>query len=137
MAVSAAAQSVYQDVAPCAAGGAGQYAIYAPSVAASSYAQSTAPAGTVMITPASATAASLVTLANRSAGDNAGFVPAGLGGAGYGDRPLTYALDDAKAAAIAAMTADTMAFRPVRNTVVVLITSGKDSGDSTYRAATM
>ncbi len=59
-------------------------------------------------------------------------MPAGLGGVGYDDRPLTYALDDAKAAAIAAMTADTAANRTCRNTVVVLITAGKDSGDSTY-----
>ena len=62
-------------------------------------------------------------------------MPAGLGGVGYDDRPLTYALDDAKAAAIAAMTADTSVNRTCRNTVVVLITSGKDSGDSAYLAS--
>ena len=49
-----------------------------------------------MVTPAGNTASSIVTLANRNAGDNAGFVPAGLGGVGYDDRPLTYALDDAQ-----------------------------------------
>ena len=81
------------------------------------------------------TASSIVTLANRNPWDNAAFVPAGLGGVGYDDRPLTYALDDAKAAAIAAMTADTSVNRTCRNTVVVLITSGKDSGDSTYLAS--
>ena len=134
--VGAAAQAVYRDNSPCSAsGGSGNFVIYAPSVTAASYAQTTAPAGTVMVTPAANTASSIVTLANRDAVDNAGFVPAGLGGVGYDDRPLTYALDDAKAAAIAAMTADTSVNRTCRNTVVVLITSGKDSGDSAYLAS--
>ncbi len=53
----AAAQAVYSDTHPCnASGGAGNYAIYAPSVTAASYAQATAPAGTVMVTPAANTA---------------------------------------------------------------------------------
>ena len=52
---------------PCAAsGGDGNFVIYAPSVTAASYAQTTAPAGTVMVTPAANTAASIVTIANRT-----------------------------------------------------------------------
>jgi hypothetical protein len=142
VAVGDASQAVYQDLSPCNAGGAGDFGIYAPSVTAASFAQTTAPAGTVMVTPGGNTASSIVTIANRNdrvaaglAWDNTGFVPAGLGSVGYEDRPLTYALDDAKAAAIAAMTADTSVNRTCRNTVVVLITSGKDSGDSSYLAS--
>ena len=75
--ISAAAQSVYRDVSPCARGRGRPIRDLRPSVAAPSYGQTSAPRRTVMITPASATAASLVTLANRAAGDNAGFVPAG------------------------------------------------------------
>jgi hypothetical protein len=133
--VGSAAQAAYGDSSPCNAGGTGQFAVYVPSVTAASFAQTTAPAGTVMVTPAGNTASTIVTIANRNPWDNAAFVPAGSGGVGYDDRPLTYALDDAKGAAIAAMTADTSVNRTCRNTVVVLITSGKDSGDSSYLAS--
>jgi hypothetical protein len=126
------AQAAYRDTNPCNAGSAGRYGIYTPSVTAASYAQSTAPSGTVMVTPASGTSASIIAIANRTINDNAGFVPAGNGDPSFEDRPLTYALVDAKAAAIAAMSADTTANRSCRNTVVVLIASGKDSGDSSY-----
>ena len=68
-------------------------------------------------------------------GDNAGLIPAGLGDVGYNDRPIDYALVDARAAAIAAMTADTAANRACRNTVVILITGGKDDGNAAYNAA--
>ena len=136
VAVSSSSQTSYRDTSPCSAsGGAGNYGIYVPTVTAASYAQSTAPAGTVMVTPAANTGSSIVTIANRPSTDNSGFVPAGLGAVGYDDRPLTYALDDARAAAIAAMNADTTVNRACRNTVVVLITSGKDSGDSSYTSS--
>jgi hypothetical protein len=133
--VVAGAQSAYGDFTPCNAGGVGRFAIYAPKVAAASFAQGARPAGTVMVTPGSSTAEAIVAIANRNPGDNAGFVPAGIGGVGYDDRPLTYALDDARTEAIAAMTADAANSRPYRNTVVVLITSGRDSGDSAYLAS--
>jgi hypothetical protein len=134
--VAAAAQAVYRDVSPCnAGGGSGNFGVYVPSVTAASFAQTSAPAGTVMVTPAGNTASSIVTIANRNPWDNTGFVPAGLGGVGYDDRPLASALDDARAAVIAAMTADSSVNRTCRNTVVVLITSGKDSGDSGYLAS--
>jgi hypothetical protein len=70
----------------------------------------------------------------RPVGDDLGLVPASYGDVGYEDRPLSHALDDAKAAAITAITNDTAANRVCRNTVVVLITSGKDDGDATYRS---
>lgn len=130
--VTSGIQASFGDSNPCNAGGAGRYGTYAPSVAAASHAQVTAPAGTLMVTPAGATSGSVVAIANRFIGDNFGFIPGGLGGVGYDDRPLTYALNDAKTAAIAAMTADTVINRACRNTVVVLITSGKDDGDSSY-----
>ena len=128
-------QELYRDSTPCDAGGSGKYGIYAPSVAAASYLQVAAPAGTVMVTPASGTAASVLGVVTRPVGDNLGLVPAGLGGVGYEDRPITLALDDARAAAIAAMNADSAANRTCRNTVVVLITGGKDDGNAAYTSS--
>ena len=125
----------FSDSTPCNTGLLGKYGIYAPSVAQASYAQTTIPPGTVMVTPNANTAASIVTIMNRGVGDNAGIIPAGLGDVGYNDRPIDYALIDARNAAVAAMTADTAANRPCRNTVVVLITSGKDDGNAAYNAA--
>jgi hypothetical protein len=133
--VTSGAFGLVGDVNPCNAGGSGRYALYAPRVSGASYAQTSPPAGTVMVTPAAATASAVMAIANRFINDNAGFVPAGEGGVGYDDRPLTYALNDAKAAAIAAMNADAAAMRACRNTVVVLITSGKDDGAGTYLAS--
>jgi hypothetical protein len=126
------AQSLYGDSTPCTVGG-GKYGIYAPSVAAASYAQATAPAGTVMVTPGANTGNSIVSIVNRGVGDNAGIIPAGLGDMGFHDRPINYALIDAKAAASAAMTADSA--RDCRNTIVILITGGKDDGNSAYNTA--
>ncbi len=125
------------DSAPCNAGGVvtGNYAIYAPSVAAASYAQAAPPAGTVVVAPAANTAGSIVTLLARGPNNAAALIPAGAGGVGYEDRPLAYALEDAKTAASGAMAADSAANRSCRNTIVVLITSGKNSGDNPYVAA--
>ena len=128
-------QLLYSDSTPCNAGGAGRYGVYAPTVAQASYAQATAPPGTVMVTPGANTGATIVTIANRGVGDNGGIVPAGLGDVGFNDRPIDYALTDARAAAIAAMTADSAASRACRNTVVVLITGGKDDGSIGYTGA--
>jgi hypothetical protein len=128
-------QAVYADSTPCNAGGPNKFAIYAPSVSQASYAQTSAPVGTVMVTPGANTGATIVALANRGVGDNAGIIPAGLGDVGLNDRPIDYALVDAKAAAIAAMGADTAVSRACRNTVVILLTSGKDDGSAAYNAA--
>jgi hypothetical protein len=128
-------QALYADSAPCNAGGVGKYGVYVPSVSQASYAQAAAPAGTVMVTPGANTGTTIVAIANRGVGDNGGIVPAGLGDVGFNDRPIDYALVDAKAAAVAAMAADTAANRACRNTVVVLITSGKDDGNVGYTAA--
>jgi hypothetical protein len=130
-----ATQSLLQDSNPCAAGGAGRYGIYAPSVAAASYLQASAPAGTIMVTPGANSATSVINLVNRTIGDNAGLIPAGRGGVGYDDRPITFALNDARSAVINAMANDSAANRSCRNTVVVLITSGRDDGNAAYTAA--
>ena len=134
--VSDASQLLHKDTSPCNAGVAlGNYAIYPPSVAAANHAQNTAPAGTVAVTPAANTAGTIVTLLNRGPNDNSALIPAGIGGVGYEDRPLDFALADARAAAITAMTNDSAANRTCRNTIVVLITGGKDSGDNSYAAS--
>lgn len=134
--VSDASQVLYRDNNPCnPGGGAGNYGIYVPSVAAAGYAQGAAPAGTVVVTPAANTAGAVTTILARGPNDPSALIPAGIPGVGIADRPLTYALDDARAAAIAAMNVDSAANRTCRNTIVVLITGGKDSGDAAYNAS--
>ena len=114
----------------------GYYGIYTPSVLSANFLQSTAPAGGgPVIAPAANTAPAFATLLAREPNHTAALIPAGIDGDGYVDRPLTFALVDAKAAAIAAMTADTAANRTCRNTIVVLITGGKDSGDAAYTSS--
>jgi hypothetical protein len=134
--VSDASELLYKDTSPCSASAVlGNYAIYAPSVAAANYSQTTAPAGTVVVAPAANTAASITTVLARGPNDAAALIPASAPGVGFADRPLDFALTDARAAAVTAMTGDTAANRTCRNTVVVLITGGKDSGDNAYTAA--
>ncbi len=134
--VSDASQALRKDSNPCnPALTTGNYAIYAPSVITPNHAQATAPAGTVVVTPAANTATTITTLLARGPNDATALIPAGTGGIGYEDRPVNFALVDAKAAVIAAMAADTAANRTCRNTVVVLITGGKDSGDAAYTAS--
>lgn len=127
-------QALYSDSTPCNAG-LSKFGIYAPSVTAASYAQTAPPGGTIMVTPAPGMGASIVGIANRGSGDNLGFVPAGLSDIGFEDRPIDYALVDARAAAVAAMNADSATTCQCRNTVVILIASGKDDGNSSYASA--
>lgn len=132
--VNDASQSGFGDKTPCDATGllTKKFGIYAPSVTAPNFTLEATPAGTVMVNAADNTSSSVLTVVRRPIGDDLGLVPASHGDLGYEDRPLSHALDDAKAAAIAAITSDTAANRVCRNTVVVLITSGKDDGDATY-----
>jgi PQQ enzyme-like repeat protein len=133
---SDATQLLYRDNNPCSAsGGAGNYAIYPPRVAAANFSQSSAPAGTVVVVPAANTANTITTILARGPNDSAALIPASMPGVGYADRPLDFALTDARSAAISAMASDSAANRTCRNTVVVLITGGKDSGDNTYAAS--
>ena len=129
-------QALYRDNNPCnVSGGANNYGVYAPSVAAANHAQSSAPAGTTMVVPAANTANTITTILARGPNDPLALIPASMPGVGFADRPLDYALTDARAAAVAAMTSDSAANRSCRNTVVVLITGGKDSGDVAYAAS--
>jgi hypothetical protein len=129
-------QLFYKDTSPCNAGVLGNnYAIYPPSVAAANYSQIAAPAGTTVIVPAANTATTITTILARGPNDAAALIPASMPGVGYADRPLDFALTDARAAAVSAMASDSAANRSCRNTVVVLITGGKDSGDAAYSAA--
>jgi len=133
--VSDVTQALYRDSNPCSAGALGNYAIYDPSVGSANFSNSSAPAGTVVVTPAANTASTITGILARGPNDPAALIPAGIGASGYADRPLSYALDDARAAAVTAMANDTAASRTCRNTVVVLITGGKDSGDTSYMAS--
>lgn len=124
------------DSNPCSTGGSGKFGIYVPSNSGANYAVETLYGGNArVVTPGANTAASILTAVRRPIGDNNGLIAAGAGTRSYGDRPLTHALEDARAAAITAMQADSDANRVCRNTVVVLITAGKDDGDNAYRAA--
>ncbi len=125
-------QSLYKDSNPCNTGVWGSYGIYAPSVAVPSYSLGGSPAGTVVVTPGANTANTVGTLLARGPNDPLALIPASMPSLGIVDRPLDFALTDARAAAVAAMTADSAANRTCRNTIVVLITGGKDSGDAAY-----
>src|SRR3954463_12645761 len=129
-------QALYRDNNPCnASGGAANYGAYPPSVAAPNYSQASAPAGTTVVVPAANTANTMTAILARGPNDAAALIPASVPGVGFADRPLDFALTDARAAAVSAMTGDSAANRSCRNTVVVLITGGKDSGDAAYTAA--
>lgn len=123
------------DVNPCNANGSGKFGIYIPSVTAPNYSLTSPPAGTVMVTPGASTASAVLDIVSRPAMDPFGLIPASQGARDYEDRPLTYLLQDARQAAVNAMSADNFTYRARRNTVVVLITGGKDDGSSTYLAA--
>src|SRR5690606_39045359 len=91
--------------------------------------------GAVMVAPASDTFDDVFNVLARPVGDNSGLIPAGIEGAGFQDRPITLALQDARQEVINAMMADAASFRSCRNTVVVLVTSGKDDGSLAYKAS--
>jgi len=124
------------DTIPCNAGGLNKFAIYDPSVAAANFSiEVLSGGGAKIVTPAANTSATILTKVRRPVNDANGLIPAGRDGRAYNDRPIAHALEDARDAAVQAMVADTAAMRTCRNTVVVLITSGKDEGDGTYMAA--
>lgn len=123
------------DSNPCNVGQGSRYGIYLPTVGQPNYSLETAPGDAVLVGAAGNTAASIVTIVNRPILDAAGLIPAGAGTRNYQDRPITHLLDDAKAQAVAAMGADASTTRDCRNTVVVLLTSGKDDGNNAYDAA--
>jgi hypothetical protein len=120
------------DTSPCNAGAAGRYGIYTPTVSAPDFSiESQYGGGALVVAPGNNTSASVLTVVTRAMG-NGGLVPASVGAATYEDRPIAHALDDARAAAATAMANDTASNRSCRNTVVVLITGGRDEGDPSY-----
>ena len=124
------------DSTPCNAGSAGKFGIYVPSVTVSNYTLETLfGGGALRFTAGGGTGASIVTLVSRPIGDSSGLIPASSGSRTHGDRPISHALDDARALAVAAMNADSAVNRSCRNTIVVLITGGKDDGSPSYTAS--
>ncbi len=132
-----AALTGVSDSNPCNVGGLlGRFGVYMPSIGSPNFQNETQYGGGArVVTPAANTAASVLTVVRRPINDAAGLIPAGAGSRGYEDRPISHALDDARDAGMAAMVADSAAFRACRNTVIVLITSGRDDGDAGYRAS--
>jgi hypothetical protein len=131
-----AALALVNDSSPCNAGSTGRFGIYVPRVGAANHSIETVHGGGAqVVAPGASTAASVLSVVRRAIGDPTGLIPAGAGSRAYEDRPISHALDDARAAAVAAMTADSAAMRECRNTVVILITAGADAGDSSYMAS--
>jgi hypothetical protein len=129
-------QSANGDESPCDAGNDGKWAIGAPISTGSNFSIETAPGDSLLaLVPqvnVSTSNTNLITLAQRTIGDASGLIPTGRDTATYTDRPISHALDDARAHAVTAIGSDGTSTRACRNTVVVLITSGRDSGDPSY-----
>jgi Neisseria PilC beta-propeller domain len=114
-----------------------RFVVYAPTVDSPNYSiEGNGSLGSPVVVPTGAnTSATVLAALNRPVFDPLGLIPAGRGTNSYSDRPIAHLLDDARAQAVAAVTSDTAACRGCRNTIVVLITSGKDVGDPTYDSA--
>ncbi len=121
-----------RDSNPCDVAGNGNFGIYAPIIGGPNYAQG---ASGVRVAAAANAGQTIVDLVQRPIQDPLGIIPAGIGGAGFDDRPLTHALDDARVEIVAAMANDSAASVVCRNTVVVLVTGGDDDGDANYTAS--
>jgi hypothetical protein len=126
-----AAYSAFTDVSPCNVNSGGKFGIYTPSVAGAGF-DLTSGGNPLLVATGASTAASVVARLNRYPNDLNGLIPASAGAAGYQDRPLKFALDDAKTEVLAAIGRDSAAMRTCRNNIVVLITSGKNAGSATY-----
>jgi hypothetical protein len=125
------------DTTPCAAGGGGQsnkFVLYAPATNGANHQQTSGPGDSVLYGVGSANATSNIRTALQQPMGSGALIPAGRDTDTYVDRPLYHALIDARAHAVSAIAADGAATRDCRNTVVVLVTSGKDGGDSSYMA---
>jgi hypothetical protein len=123
------------DSTPCAGGGGGQsnkYAIYTPATSAPNYNQTTAPGDAVVYAVGSSNAATNIRAALLQNLGTGALIPAGQGSSTFDDRPLYFALADARSHAASTMAADAALVKPKRNTIVILVTSGKDGGDVSY-----
>ncbi len=142
------------DSSPCNVGGAsGRFGIGAPETGGASFSIESSPSDAVVQSLPTGTPTATQVLAKSNAvianvqpfsrtagpaavtgaGANQVLIPAGRDTKLYQDRPLSHALDDARAHVVAAMAADPTATRVCRNTVVVLLAGGGDDGDSGYR----
>jgi hypothetical protein len=133
-----ASLALVSDSIPCNVGSTGRFGIYTPSVASNTanYSIETSlGGGAQVVAPAANTQSAILTVVRRGINDAAGLIPAGQGGRDNADRPISHLLDDARTAAVNAMSADTAANRSCRNTVVVLIVGGKDDGNPAYTSS--
>jgi len=124
-----------KDTSPCASGGTNnKYVLYLPSTGSANYAEA-APGDSVVYAVGSSNAATNMVTAFTQAMGSGSLIPAGRDTSTYTDRPLYNALVDAKThiTGTSAITSDTC--RACRNTVVVLVTGGKDDGPSSYTSA--
>ena len=125
--------SIVSDTSPCSAGSSPvRNVLYDPSTSGPNYAQTSSPGDAVVYAVGSSNAATNIRTAMTQAMGSGTIIPAGQGASTYADRPIYNALTDARAHATSAIAADAVATRDCRNTVIVLVTSGKDDGNSTY-----
>jgi hypothetical protein len=127
--------SAAADVSPCAGGGSGQtnkFVVYAPQTTTPNHQQSSGPGDSVVYGVGSSNAVSNIRAAMLQSMGTGAIIPGGQDTDTYVDRPLYYALADARSHAASAFAADLAATRDCRNTVVVLMTSGKDGGSASY-----
>jgi hypothetical protein len=137
--VSNGALQVTHDTNPCPIGNGsgldGRYGLYPPTVSVANY-LTTAALGTPVVVATGSTNATtnILAITTKAVQDTTGtsLIPAGRDTSAYVDRPIDLALTDARAEAQAVMAAEAAATRACRNTIVVLITGGKDSGDASY-----
>ena len=120
---------VVGDVTPCHAGQPGRFGVYAPAVDAPNY--SLRLASGVRLPFGSVSASELIDVVDRPVNDPLGLIPAGRDQRFFVDRPITFALEDALDQARIAIAADP-GHIDCRNTVVVLVTGGADSGGRRY-----
>jgi hypothetical protein len=131
-----AALAALGDATACT-GATGTFGVWVPTVSSPNYSHTgAAPVGTVIADPADATQRHHQYLTARLATPtpwNSQLIPAGRDQRTFDDRPVRLALLDALDRAQAAVLADTTC-PTCRNTVVVLLTSGGNSGDAAYEA---
>jgi len=121
------------DTSPCSAGADPvRHVIYDPATGGPNYGQTTSPGDSVVYAVGSSNAATNIRAAMLQPMGSGSLIPAGQGSSTFSDRPIYHALTDARAQATSAIAGDATATRACRNTVVVLVTSGKDDGNSTY-----
>lgn len=107
-----------------------QFGIYAPYTAGANFNVTSGASDALVYGVGSANATANIMVAAQQQVGSGGLVPAGQDTSTYTDRPITNALSDARAHVVTAMAADSL--RACRNTVVVLVTSGRDDGDGAY-----